>query len=84
MATAVEIEPSTSARSRALPQEEGAGAVFRRSALVCTVDGSMAYRWLAVGNVAVMVRVHVVATAADRTFVARLAEALIAAAGTSP
>jgi hypothetical protein len=82
--TAVEVEPSTAARRRAVPQDEGAAAAFRSSALVCTVDGLMGYRWLVVANVAVMVRVHLVVTASDRAFVDRLATALTAAGSTIP
>jgi len=82
--TVVEVEPSTAARRRALPQHDGAGAALGSSAVVCTVDGIRDYRWLSVANVAVMVRVHSPLTTADRAFVEHLAAALTAAASSSP
>jgi hypothetical protein len=82
--TAVEIEPSTAARRRALTQREGSAAALGSAAVVCTVDGIRDYRWLAVANVAMMVRVHAPATAADRSFVERLSAALTAAAASGP
>jgi hypothetical protein len=90
-ATIVELEPSTAARQRAIPQRDGAAGAFLPSALVCAdyagASGSTSltdYRWLVVDNVVAMVRVHAAVPAADRTFVDRLSAALAKAASTNP
>lgn len=90
-ATIIELEPSTAARRRAIPQRDGAAAAFRASVLVCASMAGAAgtsrqtdYRWLVVDNVAVMVRVNAGGSTADRAFVSRLSAALAAAASTKP
>jgi hypothetical protein len=90
-ATIVELEPSTAARRRAIPQGDGAAGAFGSSALVCAdMAGALGTsrltddRWLAVDNVAVLVRVSAGGTAADRAFVDRLSAALSAAGSTGP
>jgi hypothetical protein len=90
-ATIVEVEPSTAARKRAIPQHDGSAAAFGSSALACAsmagANGTFSltdYRWLVVANVAVMARIAAGENAADRAFVDRLSAALTAAASSGP
>jgi len=87
LVTTVEIEPSVAARERALHVRAGASGALTSSALVYTgfsrtPSGSWSEEchWLAVSNVAVVVRTHHRPTAADRAFIDRLAAALERAA----
>ena len=87
LVTAIEIEPSVAARQRALHVPAGASGALTSSALASTAfsrtpSGSWSEecRWLAVSNVAVVVRTHHRPTAADRAFLDRLAAALERAA----
>jgi hypothetical protein len=87
LVTAIEIEPSVAARQRALVVPTGAPGSLTGSALVSTAfsrtpSGSWSEecRWLAISNVALVVRTHHSPTAADRAFLDRLAAALDSAA----
>jgi hypothetical protein len=87
LVTAIEIEPSVAARERALHVPAGAAGALTSSGLASTSfsrtpSGSWSEecRWLAVSNVAVVVRTHHRPTAADRAFLDRLAAALERAA----
>jgi hypothetical protein len=87
LVTTIEIEPSVAARQRALSVPAGASGALTSAALVSTAfngtpSGSWSEecRWLAVANVALVVRTHHAPTAADRAFLVRLAAALEGAA----
>jgi hypothetical protein len=87
LVTTIEIEPSVAARQRALRVPAGASGALTAAALVSTgfsrtPSGSWSEecRWLAVSNVALIVRTHHRPTGADRAFVDRLAAALERAA----
>jgi len=87
LVTTIEIEPSVAARERALAVTAGASGALSRSALLSTMfsrtpSGSWSEecRWLAISNVALVVRTHHGPTAADRAFLGRLAAALQRAA----
>ncbi|MGH2468164.1 MAG: hypothetical protein ACRDGL_10620 [Candidatus Limnocylindrales bacterium] len=91
----VAIEPSAAARQRALSQSSGAAAAlasgWRPHGPICGESGTGAagkttwvvYRALAVANVVISVQTSITLTAADRSFVERLASALERAAGGS-
>jgi hypothetical protein len=81
--TLVEIEPSVAARTRALSLGVGLRGALSEKAILCTetdvVDGrstTSAHRWLAISNVAMLVRTHVSPTAADRAFLSQLVDSL--------
>ena len=85
--TTIEVEPSVEARERALGVAAGAPGALSTSALSSTMfsqtpSGSWSEecRWLAIANVALLVRTHHGPTAADRAFLDRLAAALTRAA----
>lgn len=87
LVTTIEVEPSVDARERALGVTAGASGALSRSALFSTMfsrtpSGSWSEecRWLAISNVALVVRTHHGPTAADRAFLDRLAAALERAA----
>jgi hypothetical protein len=87
LVTTIEIEPSVAARERALGVPAGPSGSLTRSALASTgfsrtPSGSWSEecRWLAISNVALLVRTHHGPTAADRAFLDRLAAALERAA----
>lgn len=89
----VAIEPSTVARERSLGQAPGAAAAlasgWRPRGPICGESGTgaggkttwVAYRALAVANVVVSVQTSITLTAADQSFVERLASGLERAAG---
>ena len=83
LVTTIEVEPSVDARQRALGVTAGAAGALSRAALLSTMfsrtpSGSWSEecRWLAISNVALVVRTHHGPTAADRAFLDRLAVAL--------
>jgi hypothetical protein len=83
LVTTIEVEPSVAARERALGVPAGASGALTRSALASTgfsrtPSGSWSEecRWLAISNVALVVRTHHGPTATDRAFLDRLAAAL--------
>ncbi len=87
LVTTIEIEPSAAARAQAVAAPPGASGALTHAALVetafsSTPSGSWSEecRWLAVANVALVVRTHHGPTAADRLFISRLADALQQAA----
>jgi hypothetical protein len=87
LVTTIEVEPSVAARERALGVPAGASGSLTRSALASTgfsrtpsASWSEECRWLAISNVALLVRTHHGPTAADRAFLDRLATALERAA----
>lgn len=87
LVTTIELEPSAAARERALGVPAGASGSLTAAALASTgfsttPSGSWSEecRWLAVANVALVVRTHHGPTAADRAFLDRLAAALEGAA----
>lgn len=82
---ALDIEPSVAALGRALPRAEGVEAALKKGAIVMHAGGKNGfgapwiwrdYRWLVVGNVAILIRTHSPATAEDREFMKRIFAAL--------
>jgi hypothetical protein len=87
LVTAIEVEPSVAARKRALDVPTGASGSLTDAALTFTgfsrtPSGSWSEecRWLAISNVALLVRTHHGPTKADRAFLDQLAAALERAA----
>lgn len=85
--TIVEIEPTSIARGRALSLATGLDGTLKPAAVACTVlsttptsSRAVDYRWLAVQNVALLVRTHHGPTSADRAFLAALVTGLEGAA----
>jgi hypothetical protein len=85
--TTIDVEPSVAARERALGVPAGASGSLTASALAFTGYSrtpsgawSEECRWLAISNVALVVRTRHRPTAADRAFLHRLAAALERAA----
>jgi hypothetical protein len=83
--TAISIEPSVAALQRALPRADGVDAALKKGAIVMHAGSKngfgapwvyVDYRWLVVGNVALLIRTHSPATNKDRTFMERLVAAL--------
>jgi hypothetical protein len=85
--TALQVLPTTAARQQAVPLPTGPAGTWSDKGQICAgfatsgteVAGSED-RELVVANVAVMIHVRAPATAKDRAFVVRLADALTAAA----
>lgn len=87
LVTAIEILPSVAARERALDVPSGAAGSLAKAALTFTgfsrtpsASWSEECRWLAISNVALLVRTHHGPTKADRAFLDQLAAALERAA----
>jgi hypothetical protein len=83
LVTAIEILPSVAARERALDVPSGASGSLTQAALTFTgfsrtpsASWSEECRWLALSNVALLVRTHHGPTKADRAFLDQLAAAL--------
>jgi hypothetical protein len=83
--TAISIEPSVAALQRALPRAGGVDAALKKGAIVMHAGSKngfgapwvyVDYRWLVVGNVALLVRTHSPASDKDRAFMERLVAAL--------
>lgn len=81
--TLAEVEPSTAARERALLSGAGSSEALKPAALACTdvthtptADATTEYRWLAVDNVALLVRTYHGPTTEDRAFWTGFAGAL--------
>jgi hypothetical protein len=81
----VAVATDREARSRAVRIDEGASGALGPTALICeeigggasnTHPGASVERWLTLDNVALIVSVHVVPTAADRAYLNRLTAAL--------
>lgn len=85
--TLVELEPSSIARNRALSLATGPEGALKPAAVACTSLNTtptssvgVEYRWLAVQNVALLVRTHDGPTSADGAFLDALAAGLEGAA----